>query len=193
MHRARTLLAVTGPSSLRGDDDTNDPLDVAGLPRLGTHAFQPLDPDYLRMRMTAAALAGAFMGLAAIVATLLSASWMVAATGAGGLALLGVVTLVRRFEIRHMGFLVRQQDVSFKSGLISRSVASVPFGRVQHVAIHRGPLDRRFGLATLQMRTAGGQISIPGLRVELAEDLKQLVADRASELADAEIDGDGRV
>jgi hypothetical protein len=78
--------------------------------------------------------------------------------------------------------------VSFRSGVISRTVATAPFARVQHVAIHRGPLDRRFGLATLQMRTAGGSISIPGLRAELAETLKQLVADRASELAEAEVD-----
>ena len=99
-----------------------------------------------------------------------------------------LVTIARRIEVHHMGFLVREQDVSFRSGVISRTVATAPFARVQHVAIHRGPLDRRFGLATLQMRTAGGSISIPGLRAELAETLKQLVADRASELAEAEVD-----
>ena len=39
--------------------------------------------------------------------------------------------------------LVREQDVSFRNGVIGRTVATAPFARVQHVAIHRGPLDRR--------------------------------------------------
>jgi membrane protein YdbS with pleckstrin-like domain len=178
---------VTVPSPQPGDF-RNDPLDVSSLPRVDTDRFDPLDPAYLRMRMTAATVFGAVVAIAAVAAALLSSSWAVAVAGAMVVTLVVLVTITRRIEVHHMGFLVREQDVSFRSGVISRTVATAPFARVQHVAIHRGPLDRRFGLATLQMRTAGGSISIPGLRAELAETLKQMVADRASELAEAEVD-----
>jgi membrane protein YdbS with pleckstrin-like domain len=179
-------VTVPGP---RPGDFRNDPVDVSSLPRVDTDRFDPLDPAYLRMRMTAATAFVVAFAIVASAVAVLSSSWAVAVAGALIVALAVLVTIVRRIEVRHMGYLVREQDVSFRSGVISRTVATAPFARVQHVAIHRGPLDRRFGLATLQMRTAGGSISIPGLRAELAEKLKQLVADRASELAEAEVDG----
>ena len=72
--------------------------------------------------------------------------------------------------------------------MIGRSVSTAPFSRVQHVSMKRGPIDRRYGLAVLQLRTAGGHITIPGLRHDVAERLKQMVTDRASALADAEQD-----
>lgn len=182
---------MTGPRHQRADF-TNEPLDVGALPHIGAGAFEPLDPAYLRMRMTAAAAAGIVIAIAALVVAGLSSSWIVAMAGAMVLGLVAIVAVAVRIEVRHMGYLVREQDVSLRSGVLTRAVATVPFARVQHVAIHRGPLDRRFGLATLQLRTAGGSISIPGLRAELAEKLKQLVADRASQLAEAELDdGDG--
>ena len=178
---------MTLPSPRPGDF-TNEPLDVGGLPRVDAAPFDPLDPAYLRMRMTAAAVFGAAVTIAGAALALLSRSWAVVVAAAIVLTLVALVTVARRIEVRYMGYLVREQDVSFRNGVIGRTVATAPFARVQHVAIHRGPLDRRFGLATLQMRTAGGSISIPGLRAELAESLKQLVADRASELAEAEVD-----
>ncbi|MDJ0770603.1 MAG: PH domain-containing protein [Ilumatobacter sp.] len=178
---------MTGPSQ-QPAEFTNDTLDLGTLPRVEAGAFESLDPAYLRMRMVAAGAFGAVVAVAALTVALLSSSWVVGVVGAVLVALVALVALARRIEVGYMGFLVREQDVSYRSGVISRAVATVPFARVQHVAIHRGPLDRRFGLATLQMRTAGGSIAIPGLRVELAERLKQVVADRASELADAEAD-----
>ncbi len=92
-----------------------------------------------------------------------------------------------------MGYLDREHDLSFRSGVISRSVATAPFARVQHVSIGRGPLERRFGLSTLQLRTAGGHIAVPGLPHAIVERLKELVAGRAAALAEAETgrSGDG--
>ena len=47
-----------------------------------------------------------------------------------------------------------------------RRVTTVPFNRVQHAAVNTGPLDRYFGLARLEVYTAGGQtadLSLEGL------------------------------
>lgn len=178
---------MTDPSPRPGDV-RNDPLDVSSLPRVDADRFEALDPAYLRMRTTATAAFGAVVALAGGAAALLSRSWVVAVAGVMAVSLVALVAVARRIEVRHMGYLIREQDMSFRSGVIGRTVATTPFARVQHVAIHRGPLDRRFGLAALQLRTAGGSIAIPGLPADLAERLKQLVADRASHLAEAEAD-----
>ena len=90
-------------------------------------------------------------------------------------------------EVAHLGYLVREKDFSFRKGVISRSVTTVPFARIQHVSIDRGPLARRFGLATLQMRTAGDGLTVPGIGHEAAQQLKALVVDRAGVAADEEL------
>ena len=166
----------------------NTPIDADGLPHVHEQAFAPLDPTYARMRAVSAVLAaGIIVTLAAVGAAALSSRLPLII---GGLAVVFValIGIAQRVETNHMGYLVREHDVSFCSGVIGRSVATAPFARVQHVSIERGPLDRQFGLAGLQLRTAGGHLAIPGLRHDVAERLKELVADRAGALANAESD-----
>ena len=168
----------------------NDPLDVGGLPRVHAGDFRPLDPAYVRMRTLGAVIAVTIATIVAGVVVVASGSWTAALIGGAAIVVIALIGVVQRLEVAHMGYLVRTHDLSFRSGLLTRTVATVPFARVQHVSIGRGPLDRRFGLASLQLRTAGGHVAITGLHHDDAERLKQLVTDRAAELAELEIDDD---
>lgn len=178
------------PDTSSPDHFVNDPLAVDGLPRLDDHAFEPIDPSYVRMRSTLAGAVAVIVAATTVALVAASTSVWVALVGTVVLALVILVGVLHRVEVAHMGFLVRTHDLSFRRGVITRSVATVPFARVQHVSIARGPIDRQYGLASLQLRTAGGQLAIPGLAVDVADRLKQLVADRAGELADAESSDD---
>ena len=101
-----------------------------------------------------------------------------------GLALLLVVaSAVRaRLEIRHLGWQVRDHDLSVRRGVFVRTVDTLPFARVQHARIERGPLQRAFGLATVHVNSAGPDLRIPGLAVADADALKALVIARAGAL-----------
>jgi uncharacterized protein len=111
--------------------------------------------------------------------------------GTAIVVLIGGVAWIQRLEISRLGYLVRERDFSFRRGVISRSVTTVPFARIQHVSIDRGPLARAFGLATLQMRTAGSVgLTVPGMEHGVAKRLKALVVDRAGALADDEATAD---
>ena len=49
---------------------------------------------------------------------------------------------------------------------------------MQHVVVHEGFVSRFFGLAKVEIFTAGGNssdVSIPGIKKEQAEDIKQLL------------------
>jgi membrane protein YdbS with pleckstrin-like domain len=59
-------------------------------------------------------------------------------------------------EIRHSRFLLRTQDFLLQFGVLWRKAVLIPLHRVQHVTISQGPLQKRFGLATLKVYTAGG-------------------------------------
>lgn len=61
---------------------------------------------------------------------------------------------------------IDEKVLETRSGLIFRILRLLPLSRLQHVDLHRGPLERAFGLASLVLHTAGtheANITIPGL------------------------------
>lgn len=165
----------------------NEPLDVSGLPALSAEEFESLDPNFLRVRLIGDGIFAAIVVIAAaVVAFLVPWWWLPLLIGGGVLALTGLAAWLQTIEVDHIGYLVRDKDFSFRSGVISRNVTTVPFARVQHVSIDRGPLARAFGMATLQMRTAGDGLTVPGIANDTALRLKAMVIDRAGALADEE-------
>ena len=169
----------------------NEPLDVDGLPSVPAEAFESLDPNYLRVRLIADAIFASVVIVAAgALAAQVSRWWLPLLIAAGLLVLTALTALLQKIEVDHLGYLVRDKDFSFRSGAISRNVTTVPFARVQHVSIDRGPLARSFGLATLQLRTAGDGLTVPGMSHDVALRLKALVAARAATAAAEEYDED---
>ena len=86
------------------------------------------------------------------------------------------------FSVPRRGYVLRDKDILFRKGVIWRSETAVPFNRIQHVETSNTPLDRRFGLATLQIFTAGGSsgdLKINGLGNDIAEQLRVFVLDKA--------------
>jgi len=73
---------------------------------------------------------------------------------------------------------LREQDISFTSGVIFKKTVSQPILRIQHVELKRGPIDRKIGLASLQVFSAGGAMhtfEIPGLKLDDAESIRQFI------------------
>jgi membrane protein YdbS with pleckstrin-like domain len=57
-----------------------------------------------------------------------------------------------------------------------RKAVLIPLQRVQHVSISQGPLQKRFGLATLKVYTAGGldaEASLADIEHQLAQALSE--------------------
>lgn len=82
---------------------------------------------------------------------------------------------------------LREHDLNYQSGLIFRSLVSQPILRIQHIEIKRGPIERKAGLATLQVFSAGGvahTFNIPGLVYEEAVSLRQFILDHKDLAAD---------
>lgn len=181
--------SATPSAGPAGEDQafSNEPLDVTDLPSVDLEIFESLDPNYLRVRLIGDVIFAVIVVIASVVvATVVSWWWLPLAIGAGLLALTGLAAWLQTIEVGHIGYLVREHDFSFRRGVISQDVTTVPFARVQHVSIDRGPLARRFGMATLQMRTAGDGLTVPGISHDVAQRLKALVVDRAGALAEDE-------
>lgn len=89
------------------------------------------------------------------------------------LAILPSVRFKRwRYELSH-----DYLDISL--GIIWRKRFIIPFIRVQNTDTRQGPILRAFGLSSVTVATAAGEHAIPGLSVEVAEEVR----DKAAELA----------
>lgn len=56
---------------------------------------------------------------------------------------------------RHASYKVDGEGIEMRQGVVWRQVINVPRSRVQHTDVSQGPLERRFGLGTLVIYTAG--------------------------------------
>lgn len=162
------------------DGFVNDVVDVSKLPSLDPADFVPLDRNYLKVSLLAFSALGAvatMVGFAA--ATQVHRPWVALLVLAVVLLLVVLSAALRVVEVRYIAYQVRSHDMSFRRGVISRRVETLPFNRVQHASIKRGPLERLFGLATLHVNSAGPNLAVPGLRAEDAERLKAMIVERA--------------
>jgi len=91
---------------------------------------------------------------------------------------IGLVILLTRIGFRKKAFAFRNHDVLYRNGIIATNTMVIPYNRIQHVALHEGIVSRLFGLAKIEIFTAGGNssdIEIPGIAKEEAENIKQLL------------------
>ncbi|MFC7327386.1 PH domain-containing protein [Marinactinospora rubrisoli] len=91
-----------------------------------------------------------------------------------------------RWRYRVHRWEVTDDVVYTRAGWISRAWQLVPVSRIQTVDHTQGWLERMFGLATVEVRTAShaGSSTIEGLRADVARELSERLAVRAGELRD---------
>ncbi len=139
-------------------------------------------------RQVSLALVALPVGLAATIP-----SWVFGGSAAGApvtvLALVVAVVAwtVLRGRYRSWGYLERADDLVVRHGLLFRQVTVVPYGRMQFIDVSAGPIDRVFGLATVQLHTAAAasDARIPGLAQQEADRLR----DRLAALGEAQASG----
>lgn len=159
---------------------SNPPIEVGGLPTLDDSGFVALHRNYLMVSFVALGLFAAIVTLiGTVVAASVDSAWIPILIMVILLGFTALAAMARALEVRHLGYLVRRHDVSFRRGVIGRRVETLPFVRVQHARVTRGPIDRAFGLSKLQISTAGPNLLIPGLPAAEAEQIKELIVTAA--------------
>jgi len=115
-------------------------------------------------------LVHAWLGALAALVALLGLAWVWAVVGR---------------TVRSWGYAERAEDLLVTRGVLRRQLVVVPYGRMQFVDVTAGPLDRRFGLATVQLHTAAAatDASIPGLVPAEAARLRNRLAARGEATA----------
>lgn len=151
----------------------------AGAPRLPA-GFEPVEPGYknvLRARLLVfwipivigalilnrAIGETAFAGLPAVLAPLFA---------------LSSISLAPQRIYRRLGYRVGDRLLQVVRGWLFHTDTVVPFVRVQHLDVTRGPLDKLFGTAALVIHTAGTHnsiVTVPGLAPARAAEIRDVI------------------
>lgn len=161
---------------------SNTDVDIASLPAAEQTELHPIHPTYrtllrIEWAITAGVLAIVTAALLFFLPTLRQANWWIIPVGAYGLLVTFYLLAVER-SFRYKAYAVREQDIMYRHGWIVRSLKICPFNRIQNCSVNTGPLERKFGLASLTLFTAGSQgadLRIPGLLQEEADRLRHFV------------------
>ena len=76
---------------------------------------------------------------------------------------------------RHTSYRVDAAGLEIMRGVYWRTTTNVPRSRIQHTDVSQGPLERRHGLGTLVVYTAGTQhseVKLPGLEFTIAQRIR---------------------
>ncbi|MGH8969669.1 MAG: PH domain-containing protein [Actinomycetes bacterium] len=152
----------------------SEPFDPAGEP------WVRVSPRLAVLRRLLLLAVGLPAAAVAVVVGALVATWLaVLAAAAAAVALPWLWVVVGR-AVRSWGYAERADDLLVTRGIIYRQLVVVPYGRMQFVDVTAGPLDRRFGLATVQLHTAAAatDAQIPGLVPAEAARLRDRLAAR---------------
>lgn len=161
-------------------DFTNEPIDITALPRYEEVKLNALQPKYWNVILFNIVAIFLIIGVALaviiyFVEEIYSMAWLF---GLVYVLFLGFTFLLSKISFQKRGFAFREHDVIYRSGIIATNTMIIPYNRVQHVALHEGFISRYFDLAKVEIFTAGGDssdVSIPGIKKEQAEDIKQLL------------------
>lgn len=151
-------------------------------------AWQSVSPKLVRLRRLVLFIT---VGVFGLIVGLVLGFWLGGA-GAGLAVFLVVVALAWGLWLiprnwRAWGYAERADDLLVTHGVLVRRLTVVPYGRMQFVDVASGPIERRYGLATVQLHTASPatDAKIPGLPAEEAARLR----DRLSALGEAQAAG----
>ncbi|NUY79806.1 PH domain-containing protein [Flavobacterium sp. MAH-1] len=159
---------------------TNNTLDVTSLPRFEEVKFNKIHSDYWKVILIVEAIIFLVVGIALGLVYYFQQEFRGYASyfGLSYVVLILIAVWFSRLSFSKKGFAFREHDVLYRDGVIATHTMVIPYNRVQHVALHEGAISRIFGLAKIEIFTAGGHqsdIEIPGIEKEQAENIKQLL------------------
>jgi hypothetical protein len=162
---------------MTADAPTPAPLDARddGLP------LTPIEPGY--RGVVRVQIAATWLPLA-IAATVLDAlflggtglRWLPTAVALALGALVIAVIPARKY--RRIGYALSDRTIRIVRGYLFHIDTVVPFVRVQHIDVARGPIERLFGVASLVVHTAGTHnsvVTLPGLAPATAAALRDTI------------------
>lgn len=166
----------------------NNEVDMALLPKAEEVELIPIEKEYLKvMRIEWLIISvilliatGVLMFLSPALQRLPANIFLVAFV----LLVIIVYFLFQTMAFKKKAYGLREKDIIYQNGVIIQQTSICPFNRIQNSSVSSGPFERKYGLATLHLYTAGttgADIHIKGLKEETAQNIKEYIAKKISD------------
>ncbi|MBP1995864.1 PH domain-containing protein [Paenibacillus eucommiae] len=90
-----------------------------------------------------------------------------------------LVTVLPKRRWQRWRYEIRENEIDLQHGFIFQKRTVIPMVRVQHVDTNQGPIMRKYGLSSVTFSTAAGNHEIPALANELADKVRDQIAELA--------------
>ena len=147
--------------------------------------FRHVSKSLATVRLIAAVLSLGIPAVAFVVLGIVFSPWFYVGAGLAALIFLWLLWLIPR-QVRAIQFATTETDFLVRKGIMFRRLDIVPYGRIQYVDVHEGPIARKLGVAAIQLHTAAADTdaSLDGLPAHQAAELRDLlVANGVSNLS----------
>jgi membrane protein YdbS with pleckstrin-like domain len=173
--------APSAPLSASPDDEATTAYDDEALTRV--------DPNYkialrISVGLTAIPLVIGSVFLDAVLSAAGEGGWPLPFGTIIGVVVFLALALIIRLPGRRWlarGYNMSADRLRVVKGILWRSDTVVPFGRVQHIDVDQGPIERALDIATLTLHTAGNHnssVTLPGLKHQVASDMREDIRQR---------------
>jgi membrane protein YdbS with pleckstrin-like domain len=144
-------------------------------------AWHQISPKYVASQTLQNVIFVVIVLIAATVLHLVAGQWWSWIAAGGVVVVTAIVQIILPRQARALGYMLREDDLVFRKGILWQRIVAVPYGRMQLVDITHGPMDRAFGIAKLKMITAAATtgVEIPGLSQGAAEALRDTLIEVA--------------
>jgi membrane protein YdbS with pleckstrin-like domain len=155
------------------------------LPSVETAAFNPLEKNYLKAERITFFISTVVLVLAGVAVFYFVERIQTRAIIYTAIAVFVVISVLGWLSdsigFKYSGYALRDRDVLIRKGWLIRKVGVVPLNRIQHVSIQSGPIERKFGLASVSIYTAGSDdadVTIKGITEETAQKIKEWISNQ---------------
>ena len=164
-------------------DFSNGNISSEQLPTIENVVFEPLERNYLKVSRIAFMISGTIVLIVGIAMFYFIKKIQVPLaiyTSAGVFILLSIIGwLSNNISFKHSGYALRERDILFRRGWLIRKMRAVPLKRIQHVSVQSGPIERKFGLSSISIYTAGSEeadFTINGITEQRAQQIKEWIS-----------------
>ncbi|MDE5849964.1 MAG: PH domain-containing protein [Muribaculaceae bacterium] len=140
--------------------------------------YEQIEPRYRNVQLILTALTYILLAAAALFLLLIDDSiWCIIAE-----CIIFAAMIVNLFIVNKAweskGYALRENDITFKSGVVFPKTTTVPYDRLQQVSVTQNPVSKIFKLYAVDIVNGAQGLSsttIPGLTEERANQIKDLV------------------
>ena len=165
---------------------SNDSIESGSLPLAEEIKLQPIEQSYWKVQRLEWIITWGIILTAAIVTLLLISPfqfflWIIVLVPLLLFSMMFYWLFRKSFSSK--AYALRERDLIYRRGWLFQRTSICPFNRIQHCSVNSGPFERKLGLASLSVYTAGTEgadLKIPGLKEETAHNLRDFIMKKTS-------------